>query len=166
MKLGSVGMGIACALAALVSASASACGGTDDIHETEEARSKGCYDCHATAYQVVQTPKHVGVYPTTCADCHSTTGWIPAAGGHPESKFPITTGSHANKAIGCADCHIASRGSDANGVNCDCVHCHIGAHNTPAIDAVHSGVAGYAGSALPATPATPGCLASGCHPSG
>jgi hypothetical protein len=163
MKLESRALGVVCALAAVASMSVAACTGTDDIHQTDAARSKACYDCHSTAYQVVQTPKHMGVYPTTCSDCHSTTAWVPASGGHPEAKFPITTGSHANKAIGCADCHIASRGSDANGDNCDCVHCHIGAHNTPAIDTVHTGVAGYPGSMLTSPPS---CLKSGCHPSG
>jgi hypothetical protein len=156
-------LALACVLGAAGALSGAACSGTADIHQTEEAKSKACFDCHSTAYQVVQTPKHVGVYPITCADCHSTSGWIPASAGHPESKFPITTGSHANKAIGCADCHIASRGSDTAGQNCDCVHCHIGAHNTPAIDAVHSGVANYPGSMLTSPPT---CLNAGCHPSG
>jgi len=152
-----------CALAAGSALAVASCTGSDDVHQTDVAKEKACYDCHATAYEVVQTPKHVGAYPTTCADCHATTAWIPASAGHPESKFPITTGSHANKAIGCADCHIASRGSDTAGKNCDCVDCHIGAHNAPAIDGVHQGVAGYPGS-MPTSP--PSCLNSGCHPSG
>ena len=156
-------LGLACALAATAPLPVASCGGNDDIHRTAEAKSKACYDCHSSAYQLAQTPKHAGVLPTTCAGCHSTSGWIPASAGHPESKFPIASGSHANKAIGCADCHIASRGSDVGGQNCDCVHCHIGAHDAPAIDAVHTGVAGYAGS-MPTSP--PSCLKSGCHPSG
>jgi hypothetical protein len=156
-------LGLACALAATAPLAVASCGGNDDIHLTAEAKSKACYDCHSSAYQVVQTPKHADVLPTTCAECHSTNGWIPASAGHPESKFAITSGSHANKAIGCADCHIESRGSDVGGQNCDCVHCHIGAHETPAIDAVHASVAGYAGS-MPSSP--PSCLKSGCHPSG
>jgi hypothetical protein len=163
MKLESRALGVVCALAAVASMSVAACTGTDDIHQTDAVRNEACYDCHSTAYQVVKTPKHVGVYPTTCGDCHSTNHWVPASGGHPESKFPITTGSHANKAIACADCHIASRGLDALGANCDCVHCHIGAHNTPAVDTVHTGVAGYPGSMLTSPPS---CLKSGCHPTG
>ncbi len=154
---------LALALAAAGSLAILSCGGNDDIHLTEQAKSKACYDCHATAYELTQAPVHSGVYPTTCVDCHSTVAWIPASAGHPESKFPITTGSHANKAIGCADCHVSSRGSDTGGQNCDCVHCHIGAHETPAIDATHAGVAGYPGSSLTSPPS---CLKSGCHPSG
>jgi hypothetical protein len=153
---------IACGAAALQALAVASCA-NDDIHLSEEAKSKGCFDCHATAYALAQAPKHAGVYPTTCGDCHATNAWIPASTGHPESKFPITTGSHANKAIGCGDCHIASRGSDVMGANCDCVHCHIGAHQTPAIDAAHAGIAGYAGS-MPTSP--PSCLNRGCHPSG
>jgi hypothetical protein len=153
----------ACALAASVALYGAACTGTQDIHETQQAKNKACFDCHSTAYDLVATPKHVGVYPTTCSDCHSTTAWIPAAGGHPEAKFPITTGSHSNAAIACSDCHIASLGADTAGQNTDCVHCHLGAHNTPAIDGAHASVANYTGS-TPTSP--PSCLNAGCHPSG
>jgi hypothetical protein len=154
---------LAFTLAAVVHLAVSSCSGNDDIHLTQEAKSKACYDCHAAAYTLARAPVHSGVYPTTCAECHSTSEWMPALAGHPESKFPITTGSHANKAIGCADCHVSSRGLDTGGQNCDCVHCHIGAHNTPTIDLAHMGVAGYAGSNLTSPPS---CLRSGCHPSG
>ena len=122
-----------------------------------------CVDCHFTAYEAVQTPLHAGVFPTTCADCHGTSAWVPTLDQHPEAKFPITSGSHANKAIGCADCHIPSLGSDVGGQNTDCVHCHLGAHNTPDIDSAHSMVSGYMGS-MPTSPPT--CLNAGCHPSG
>ncbi|HEY2517971.1 MAG TPA: hypothetical protein VGI39_44175 [Polyangiaceae bacterium] len=154
-------LGCVC-LAAALAALAPACQGNEDVHQTQEALSGACYDCHSSAYQVVKTPVHVGVYPTTCADCHTTTAWIPAVSGHPEAQFPITTGSHANKGIGCADCHIASLGPSTGGQNTDCMHCHLGAHNTPGIDATHAGIAGY-----PGTPASPhSCLNAGCHPSG
>jgi hypothetical protein len=158
----SAALAFVCAAAASISLEG-ACSNTDDIHQTAQAQQKACFDCHAVAYNLVTTPVHAGVFPTTCGDCHSTSQWIPAAGGHPESKFPITTGSHANKAIACSDCHIASLGSDVGGQNTDCVHCHLGAHNAPSIDSAHSGVANYPGSA-PTSP--PGCLNVGCHPSG
>jgi hypothetical protein len=161
MHFPSSALACACSLAGL--AALGACTGTQDIHQTSQAKNKACYDCHATAYQIVQTPKHDGIYPTTCGDCHATTWWVPAAGGHPEAKFPITTGSHANAGILCSDCHIASLGSDTGGQNTDCVHCHLGAHNTPTIDSAHTGVANYPGSA-PTSP--PSCLTAGCHPSG
>jgi len=163
MRLESCALTLACAVAALASLGAAACTGTQDIHQTSQAKDRACFDCHSTAYDIVQTPKHAGVYPTTCSDCHSTSAWIPAAGGHPEAKFPITTGSHANPGIACSDCHIASLGADTGGQNTDCGSCHLGAHNAPAIDATHASVANYPGSA-PTSP--PSCLNAGCHPSG
>jgi formate-dependent nitrite reductase cytochrome c552 subunit len=137
-----------------------ACSSTN-VHDTPQAQGQPCFNCHSAAYDNVQTPKHVGVYPQTCNDCHDTTSWSDANGGHPESKFPITKGSHANKAIACTDCHIPSLGSDTGGQNTDCVHCHIGAHTTPYIDSAHTTVKGYS----PSSGSTPhSCL--GCHPSG
>jgi hypothetical protein len=148
-------------MATVLGLATASCSGNDDIHLTEEAKGQPCYNCHSTAYKLVQNPKHIGVFPVTCAECHATRAWLPASSGHPESKFPIASGSHSNKAIGCADCHIAGQGPDTGGQNCDCTHCHIGAHVTPAIDAVHTGVSGYTGSTTPGT-----CLSIGCHPSG
>jgi hypothetical protein len=152
---------IACLVGALV-APGPACSGPTDIHETAQVKNAACFDCHSTAYNTVQTPVHAGVYPKTCGDCHATTAWVPATGGHPEAKFPIKTGSHANAGITCSDCHIAALGANAGGANTDCTHCHLGAHNVPAIDATHTNIPGY-----PGTPASPhSCLAVGCHPSG
>jgi hypothetical protein len=163
MRLDSFALVLVCASAALAAFGGAACSGTTDIHQTSTAKNKQCFDCHSTAYNLVTNPQHAGSFPTTCADCHSTTAWIPAAGGHPEDKFPITTGSHANAGITCGDCHIAANGSDTGGQNCDCIDCHIGAHNAPAVDALHSGVSNYPGS-TPTSP--PSCLQSGCHPTG
>ena len=60
--LSSQTLALACVVAGCAALSGAACAGTDDIHQTEEAKSKACYDCHATAYQVVQTPKHVMIF--------------------------------------------------------------------------------------------------------
>jgi hypothetical protein len=107
-----------------------------------------CAGCHSADFQtaVGKVSGH-SAFAQTCADCHSTTAWTGASGGaHPEANFPIMTGSHS-KGIACADCHIASRGSPVAGQNTDCIHCHLGAHNQPAIDTVHTNlnVAGYPG---------------------
>jgi hypothetical protein len=107
-----------------------------------------CAGCHSADFQtaVGKVSGH-SAFAQTCADCHTTTAWTGAGGGtHPEANFPITTGSHS-KGIACADCHIASRGSPVGGQNTDCIHCHLGAHNQPAIDTVHTNlnVAGYPG---------------------
>ncbi|MEZ4394934.1 MAG: cytochrome c3 family protein [Polyangiales bacterium] len=59
----------------------------------------------------------------------------PAARTHPESRFAITRGNHAD--IECADCH---RRPGANGRgNTDCVHCHPRSRWDP----VHDGVRSY-----------------------
>jgi hypothetical protein len=151
------------AFACLVSlaALASACAETN-VHDSKEAAGQPCIKCHATAYQQVQTPVHLNQFPQTCGDCHSTKAWVPSVGGgHPETKFPIMTGSHANKAIGCTDCHLPSLGANTGGQNTDCVHCHIGAHTTPSIDSAHTKVPQY----TPSAGAAPNyCLS--CHPTG
>ena len=128
---------------------------------------QACSTCHATDFQRAgATIVGHATFPATCATCHTTSAWKPTVGGmgtHPESLFPIATGSHANAAITCTDCHIASRGSPIKGANCDCIHCHLGAHDEPATDATHAamGVPGY----TPTPPSTPNaCLT--CHKAG
>jgi hypothetical protein len=123
-----------------------------------------CAGCHAADFQraVSMFPAH-SMYPMTCADCHSTTVWTGASGGtHPEANFPIMTGSHS-KGVACADCHIASLGSPVKGANTDCIHCHLGAHQQPAIDTIHTmlNVANYPG---PNASSPNFCLS--CHPKG
>jgi Cytochrome c7 and related cytochrome c len=96
-----------------------------------------CVDCHLANFQSSTFPGH-NTFPQTCADCHSTTAWTGAsASAHPEANFPIKTGSHSNPGIVCSDCHIAALGSPVAGKNTDCVHCHLGAHMQPSIDASH-----------------------------
>ena len=142
-----------------------ACGGSNDIHDVSSAAlNKDCYSCHSTAYETVQTPIHLDLFPTTCADCHSTTAWLPAQNNHPEAAFPITTGSHANAGIRCTDCHNSSLGLDTGGLNTDCVDCHLGAHNGAANDTIHAGISGYPGFSAGVATSPHFCLS--CHPSG
>jgi hypothetical protein len=122
-----------------------------------------CVGCHLADYQSSRYPTHE-TFPKTCADCHNTSDWAHVKGGiHPEDRFPINTGVHANAGISaCADCHVASLGSPVKGANADCVHCHLGAHNQPAIDAVH----GSLGSQYPGPSASSPNFCLSCHPSG
>jgi hypothetical protein len=142
---------LAGACAAAVVVGPGACTQPVNVHDTQEAKSQPCYNCHRSAYLTANTPQQhvsdggVPLQPTTCPDCHNTTAWIPATSGHAagtEAKFPITMGSHS-RGILCADCHIDSNGSNQGGQNCDCVHCHLGAHNAPGIDGAHAGVTNY-----------------------
>jgi hypothetical protein len=55
-----------------------------------------CESCHK------QPASHVGVFGTTCADCHSSAGWTPAnLANHP---FPLSHGNGGSNSP-CATCH-------------------------------------------------------------
>lgn len=61
---------------------------------------------------------------------------------HPESKFPISRGNHAD--IACADCHsLPGKNSKAN---VDCVQCH----KRSRYDRIHARVSEYPLAAVPA----------------
>jgi hypothetical protein len=130
-----------------------------------------CVGCHMTDYTNSTYTGH-NCFPTTCDTCHTPAGWIPATGVHPEALFPITTGSHANPAIACADCHSPPTGrvcTPVLGANTDCVHCHLGAHTQPSIDTAAPHVAlgtTYTAAAKGdgGTASTNFCL--GCHAKG
>ena len=117
---------------------------------------KDCVGCHRADYDASPYPGHSS-FPTTCDSCHMTTGWRPASGGHPESKFPIASGAH--KGMTCLDCHNTSLGPNGKG-NADCVGCHTGTHSRARMDNKHNEVRNYpSGSAPPNF-----CL--DCHPDG
>jgi hypothetical protein len=121
-----------------------------------------CVTCHLADYQNSTYPVH-DTLPQTCPDCHTTAGFKPATGGyHPEAVFPIQTGSHSNPAIGCNDCHRSSLGSPLGGQNTDCIHCHLGSHNRPAIDAVHTAF----GAAYPGPDPSSANFCRSCHQAG
>lgn len=127
-----------------------------------EGTATDCFGCHQGDYAASPFPNH-GTFPHTCQDCHVMSGWKPAITGlHPESSFPIKTGTHADPRIKCMDCHVLAKGASTGGQNADCVNCHLGSHVRPAIDTKHVqlGVTAY-----PAVPTTTNfCL--GCHPTG
>lgn len=116
-----------------------------------------CVDCHRADYDASPYPGH-GTFPTTCQQCHTTSGWKPATGGaHPESRFPIATGPHGP--FECSSCHKESLGPLGKD-NTDCVGCHTGVHTRTRMDEKHKEVAGYPrGSASPNF-----CLS--CHANG
>jgi len=119
-----------------------------------------CVGCHLADFQRSTFPGHSS-FPQTCQDCHSSQGWSPAQA-HPERAFPIQTGPHAKPTIACSDCHDATRGSSTKGQNTDCIHCHLGAHTRPGIDAAHNGL----GAAYPGPNAASPNFCLGCHPTG
>jgi hypothetical protein len=116
-----------------------------------------CVGCHQADYDGSPFPGH-SEFATTCQDCHSTTGWVPASGGgHPQQLFSIT-GRHD---FPCGDCHNAALGPNGAG-NADCVGCHLGEHSLTRMDAEHRGEVGNY--PLGANRAPNFCLQ--CHPGG
>lgn len=128
-------------------------------HGLREVGPGECYTCHQADYEGATNPTHLGVYPTTCGECHSETAWRPASdGNHPDATFPISTGAH--QPVECSGCHDVRRGPNTDGVNTICVGCHTGNHDRAEEDSFHAGIAGY-----PAGDAPPNfCLT--CHPMG
>jgi hypothetical protein len=109
-------------IGALVLASLIASGGcykTDDIHETDEARSQPCVSCHRAAYSAALNPQHAGTFPDTCGSCHNTNDWRPAA--LPDHPWFVLDGKHASTT--CAKCHIGSPPQYA-GRPTNCAGCH------------------------------------------
>jgi len=116
-----------------------------------------CVGCHRADYDGSPFPGHSEL-ATTCQDCHSTTGWVPASGGgHPQQLFSIT-GRHD---FPCGDCHNPALGPNG-AANADCVGCHLGEHSLASMDAEHRGEVGNY--PLGANRAPNFCLQ--CHPSG
>jgi hypothetical protein len=95
-----------------------------------------CVGCHRDDYDMSPYPGHE-TFPTTCADCHSTTGWTPALeGAHPEDRFPVQNGPH--QPFECTSCHDPARGTSVAGMNTDCVGCHHeGVHSRARMDDKH-----------------------------
>jgi hypothetical protein len=93
------------------------CYKTDDIHQTDEARSQPCVSCHRSAYSAALTPQHVGMFPETCSSCHNTYDWRPAA--FPDHPWPLT-GKHASTP--CASCHVNA--PKFAGTPTTCAGCH------------------------------------------
>jgi hypothetical protein len=118
--------------------SAAACT-LDHAPGLQEVGRDDCYSCHQADYEGAANPVHVGQKPTTCGDCHLTTGWRPAiGGGHPESLFPINGGPHGG--IACLSCHNLDLGPVST-ENVDCIGCHT--HNQAEMADKHHEVGGY-----------------------
>ena len=116
-----------------VGLSCNACHG-DNIYK---GKGTTCVTCHLAKYNATTTPKHsTSGFPTSCADCHTTSTWLGAVFDHNKTLFPLT-GSHL--AVACAGCH----GDGVyKGKPTTCVSCHL-ADWTKTADPKHSS-AGFA----------------------
>ncbi len=102
--------------------------------------SAECVSCHRAEYDATTSPPHAGTgFPTSCADCHSTSGWSGATFDHDGRSFPIYSGTHRGKWSACVDCHV----SPANYTAFECILCHEHS-NRSEVDRDHQGESGYA----------------------
>jgi hypothetical protein len=99
--------------------------------------ARECVGCHQQDFDGSLFVGHSS-FATTCQDCHTTAGWVPASGGnHPQNRFSIT-GRHN---YACNECHNPSLGPNGAG-NADCVGCHEGEHTLARMDGQHLGEVG------------------------
>lgn len=102
------------------------------------ATSAACVDCHQADYDQTTNPDHRAAgFPTDCASCHSTSGWLGAKFDH-RRYFPIYSGAHAGRWTSCSDCHT----NPSNFSAFSCLNCHPHSDKTTT-DGHHSGVSGY-----------------------
>lgn len=85
-----------------IAALAGACSSVENAYPSADVKRdpQACASCHLSDYEHVHHPPHAGVKPTTCAICHTQTGWHPSVMNHP---WPLT-GAHAKEDI-CSECH-------------------------------------------------------------
>ena len=77
-----------------------------------------CDACHHSDYVAASDPNHITAgFSTDCAQCHTSTGWIPATLDHNLTGFPLT-GAH--RTTTCAKCH--SSGYTGTPTQCDACH--------------------------------------------
>ncbi len=102
-------------------------------------KTTDCYACHQADYAATANPPHGQLlYPTTCATCHTTDDWTGAAIDHDQRYFPIYSGKHRGRWIGCNTCHTNS----SNFTQFTCLTCHE--HSQQQMDDKHRGRSGYA----------------------
>lgn len=82
---------------------------------------QACEACHLDRYRAVKSPDHEAAgFPMDCSQCHVTSRFKGARGGHTaNSKFPLT-GRHAE--AGCAACH---ENGEYKKLDAACVSCHL-----------------------------------------
>ncbi|MCX6246063.1 MAG: hypothetical protein NTU98_15320 [Bacteroidetes bacterium] len=83
-----------------------------------------CVGCHQANYTGSTNPPHQSLtFPTTCADCHTTTpGWKPATFTIHDTYYPLT-GGHTTTS--CNSCHNGNYSTTPN----TCVGCHQANYN-------------------------------------
>lgn len=104
-----------------------------DFHESPSFQSKPCVGCHKDKYDGAKDPVHVGRFPETCKDCHTTKAWKPAVGFHSGPEFLSKQ---------CVDCHKAKYDATSKPVHAgmypeNCADCHSTSKWTPPYRPIH-----------------------------
>ena len=98
----------------------------------------GCYSCHRSDYQSVESPDHEAAgFGFQCETCHNFFAWKPVQFIQHDGIFPIFSGSHSGVWDECRDCHI----SPGNFKIFSCLNCHE--HERGRMDQKHQDVPGY-----------------------
>ena len=86
-----------------------------------EGTPKVCVECHLLEYEATDDPDHAAAgFPQTCEDCHTASGWSPAAFGDHDEWWPLN-GKH--ETTSCEGCHA---GGVFEGTPRTCDGCHMG----------------------------------------
>ena len=113
-------------------------------HTSSAVPPTDCYSCHTAQWQSTQTmggtvPNHlaadastIGIIPTACSTCHTTTNWLGATFTH--NFFNI---NHGNSGGICANCHTSP---STTYTAFQCTGCH---GNNNAANFHHPNVGGY-----------------------
>ncbi len=97
-----------------------ACHRTEILGEFARIQSD-CYACHEQDYRNAKNPVHGDFgFGRRCEDCHAMIAWRPATFKDHESRFPISSGTHASAWQSCQDCHINPGDYRAF----SCINCH------------------------------------------
>jgi len=106
------------------------------VNNNYQTLPTACIGCHQADYNGTTNPGHAAqpqFFPTTCADCHSTTNWLNATFNHAQyTKFSI---NHGNANGVCSTCHTNSNDYSIF----QCTNCHSKSQT----DGNHQGVQGY-----------------------
>ena len=86
-----------------------------------QGTSPQCISCHQKDFNGTTNPAHAsGGFPTTCAQCHSTTTWAGASFNHGAVTGFTLTGMHAT--LACTSCHVNGQFA---GTPASCNGCHM-----------------------------------------
>jgi hypothetical protein len=88
-------------------------------HDAVAVTRSACSTCHMTEFERAKNPVHVGNFPQACGQCHTESGWSPAAS-FDHAKFFALEGAHSK--VRCNQCHV--KGFNPGDTPKDCVGCH------------------------------------------